>query len=235
MNRADGLLAQTPTVLPSCMPPRASHAASPVGILNGAGYEIWDPRVDPFIAQNYDPRNLSGKRACKADLQRTFGLREDPEVPLLGTVSRLVSQKGFDLLEGILDDLLRRGVQLVVLGSGDRKCQDFFQRAAQRDPARLGVRIAFEEALAHKIEAGADMFLMPSLYEPSGLNQLYSLKYGTIPIVRATGGLKDSVEEFDPRRDEATAFDSTGTMAQRFWRPWTALWRSSAKRNSGEP
>jgi 1,4-alpha-glucan branching enzyme len=212
-----------------------ARAASLAGILNGAGYEIWNPRVDPFIAQNYDPQDLSGKGACKADLQRTFGLREDPEIPLLGTVSRLVSQKGFDLLEGILDDLLRRGVQLVVLGSGDRKYQDFFQRAAQRDPARLGVRIAFEEALAHKIEAGADMFLMPSLYEPSGLNQLYSLKYGTIPIVRATGGLKDSVEEFDPRRDEATAFDSTGTMAQRFWRPWTALWRSSAKRNSGEP
>src|SRR4029077_2140607 len=119
------------------------------------------------------PGDLSGKRLCKADLQRTFGLREEPETPLLGAVSRLVSQKGFDLLEGILDPLLQRGVQVVILGSGDRNYQDFFQTAAQRYPGRVGVRIAFEDALAHKIEAGADMFVMPSRYEPSGLNQLY--------------------------------------------------------------
>jgi 1,4-alpha-glucan branching enzyme len=176
----------------------AARAGSLVGILNGADYEVWDPRVDPLIAANYGPGNLSGKRACKADLQRTFGLGEEPEIPLLGMVSRLVSQKGFDLLEGILDDLLQMGVQLAVLGTGDPQYQDFLQTAARRHSGRLGVRIAFEEAVAHKIEAGADMFLMPSRYEPSGLNQLYSLKYGTIPIVRATGGLKDSVQEFDP-------------------------------------
>jgi 1,4-alpha-glucan branching enzyme len=183
-----------------------ARAASLVGILNGADYEIWNPRMDRFIATNYGPGDLSGKRACKADLQKTFGLRVDPDIPLLGAVSRLVSQKGFDLLEGILDDLLQRGVQLVILGSGERKYQDFFQTAAQRNPGRLGVRIAFEDALAHKIEAGADMFLMPSLYEPSGLNQLYSLKYGTIPIVRATGGLKDSVVEYDPATGKGNGF-----------------------------
>jgi starch synthase len=109
-------------------------------------------------------------------------------------------------LEGILDDLLQRGVQLVILGTGDRKYQDFFQTAARQNSEKLGVRIAFEDSLAHKIEAGADMFLMPSHYEPSGLNQLYSLKYGTIPIVRATGGLKDSVEEFDPSTGKGNGF-----------------------------
>jgi 1,4-alpha-glucan branching enzyme len=195
-----------------------ARAASLVGILNGADYEIWNPQADRFIARNYGPGNLSGKGVCKADLQRTFGLTEDPETPLLGAVSRLVSQKGFDLLEEILDDLLERSVQLVVLGSGDRKYQDSFQTAAQRNPRRLGVRIAFEDALAHKIEAGADMFLMPSRYEPSGLNQLYSLKYGTIPIVRATGGLKDSVEEFDPSTGKGNGFqfdqyDGAGLLA----------------------
>jgi starch synthase len=174
--------------------------------LNGADYEIWNPQVDRFIAGNYGLGDLSGKGACKAGLQRTFGLRVDPEIPLLGAVSRLVSQKGFDLLEGILDDLLQRGVQIVILGSGERKYQDFFQMVAQRNPGKLGVRIAFEDALAHKIEAGADMFLMPSRYEPSGLNQLYSLKYGTIPIVRATGGLKDSVEEYDPATGKGNGF-----------------------------
>jgi starch synthase len=183
-----------------------ARAASLVGILNGADYGIWNPRTDRFIASNYGPGSLFGKRACKASLQKTFGLRQDAAIPLLGAVSRLVSQKGFDLLEGILDDLLRLGVQLVILGAGDRKYQDFFQSAAQRNPGKLGVRIAFEDALAHKIEAGADMFLMPSRYEPSGLNQLYSLKYGTIPIVRATGGLKDSVAEYDPATGTGDGF-----------------------------
>jgi 1,4-alpha-glucan branching enzyme len=195
-----------------------ARAASLVGILNGADYQIWNPQMDPFIARKYGPRNLSGKAVCKADLQRAFGLREDPKIPLLGAVSRLAPQKGFDLLQEILGDLLQRGLQLVILGTGDRKYQDFFQAAARQNSGRLGVRIAFEDALAHKIEAGADMFLMPSRYEPSGLNQLYSLKYGTIPIVRATGGLKDSVEEFDPSTGKGNGFrfdhyDGAGLLA----------------------
>ena len=121
-------------------------------------------------------------------------------------VSRLAAQKGLDLVEAMLDRLVQRELQFVVLGTGDKCYQDRFQAAALRYPGRIAVRISFDEVLAHKIEAGADIFLMPSRYEPSGLNQLYSMKYGTIPIVRATGGLKDSVEEFDPARGTGTGF-----------------------------
>jgi starch synthase len=121
-------------------------------------------------------------------------------------ISRIVIQKGFDLLTEALDELLRRELQLVILGTGQEQFQEFLQEAAGRYPTKMGVRIAFDEALAHKIEAGADLFLMPSLYEPCGLNQMYSLKYGTIPIVRATGGLRDTVQEFDPRTGQGTGF-----------------------------
>jgi 1,4-alpha-glucan branching enzyme len=175
-----------------------AHAAHLAGILNGVDYRTWSPQTDPSIAQTYSPKDLSGKRACKAALQNTFGLAPDPGAPLLGVVSRLVSQKGFDLLQTIFEDLAHRQIQFVLLGAGDRCYEDFFHAMAHQYPGKIGVRIGFDEDLAHQIEAGADMFLMPSRYEPSGLNQLYSLKYGTIPIVRATGGLKDSVEEFDP-------------------------------------
>lgn len=174
------------------------RAARVVGILNGVDYNVWNPVTDPLIAQHYGPGDLAGKCLCKEDLQRTFGLPQQSCIPLLGIVSRLASQKGLDLVEAILDELLTMDIQLVVLGSGDRHYQDYFRSAALRHAGKLAVRIGFDEALAHKIEAGADMFLMPSRYEPCGLNQLYSLKYGTIPIVRATGGLKDSVQEFDP-------------------------------------
>jgi 1,4-alpha-glucan branching enzyme len=180
--------------------------APAVGILNGVDYEVWNPATDSFIAQNYGPSDLRGKRACKADLQKIFGLPQEPGTPLLSIVSRLVSQKGFDLLEMIMDELLAKDIQFVLLGTGAKRYQESFQSAASRHRQKLGVRIAFEEALAHKIEAGADMFLMPSRYEPSGLNQLYSLKYGTVPIVRATGGLRDTVEEFDPVTGKGNGF-----------------------------
>jgi starch synthase len=121
-------------------------------------------------------------------------------------VTRLAEQKGIDLVQAVFDKLLERGLQFVLLGTGDAGLQDYFRVAAARHPGRVGVRIAFDEEVAHKIEAGADMFLMPSRYEPAGLNQLYSLKYGTIPIVRATGGLKDSVAEFDPATGAGTGF-----------------------------
>ncbi len=176
------------------------------GILNGADYSQWNPETDPFIAGNYSSRDLSGKEKCKADLQRAFGLPEEPGTPLLAMVSRLTSQKGFDLIATAFEDLFRREIQFVLLGSGETKYEDLFSAAVARYPMRGGVRIGFDEALAHRIEAGADMFLMPSLYEPCGLNQLYSLRYGTIPIVRATGGLKDSVEEYDPASGEGTGF-----------------------------
>jgi len=177
-----------------------------VGILNGVDYEIWNPVSDPFLIENYGIDNIEGKRACKADVQRLFGLEPSPSIPLIGIVSRLAAQKGMDLVQAALDRLLERDLQIVLLGSGDKAYQEFFESAARRRPDRLAVCIGFEERLAHKIEAGADMFLMPSRYEPSGLNQLYSMKYGTIPIARATGGLKDSVEEYDPARGTGVGF-----------------------------
>jgi 1,4-alpha-glucan branching enzyme len=182
------------------------RGADLVGILNGADYEVWDPVTDSFTARNYTPENLFGKRACKADLQGLFGLPKEPDVPLIGMVSRLVNQKGFDVIEAAMEELLQRDLQFVLLGKGDRRYEDNFRSVAERNRGKVGVKIAFEDALAHKIEGGADMFLMPSRYEPSGLNQLYSLKYGTIPIVRATGGLKDSVEEFDPVTERGNGF-----------------------------
>jgi 1,4-alpha-glucan branching enzyme len=183
-----------------------ARASQLVGVLNGADYEAWNPETDRLIAEHYCAEDLSGKRNCKAELQRTFGLKLDPEVPLIGVVARLAAQKGFDLIEAALEEMLGRDLQLVVLGTGDRRYEDFIRAVAKLNPEQLAVRIAFDDALAHQIEAGADMFLMPSRYEPCGLNQLYSMKYGTIPIVRATGGLKDSVEEFDPAGGSGTGF-----------------------------
>lgn len=169
------------------------------GILNGADYSVWNPATDGFIARNYSPDNLSGKHGCKADLQRSLKLALRPDVMLIGMVSRLVSQKGFDLLERIMEQMLHRDIQFVLLGTGDPHYERFLSDMASRYRERARVRIGFDDAMAHRIEAGADVFLMPSHYEPSGLNQLYSLKYGTIPIVRATGGLKDSVQDFNYR------------------------------------
>ena len=182
------------------------RAKDVIGIMNGANYDVWNPAADPFLARNFSPEDLAGKQACKADLQEIFGLPQTGCVPLLAVVSRLAAQKGVDLLESVLDRLLQRDVQFVLLGAGDKHYQEYFQAAALRYPGKLGVRISFDEALAHKIEAGADIFLMPSRYEPSGLNQLYSMKYGTIPVVRGTGGLRDSVDEFDSDRGSGTGF-----------------------------
>ena len=182
---------------------RGSHL---FGILNGADYDVWNPQIDRSIARSYGPEDVSGKQACKAELQKLFDLPINPDAPLLGSVSRLASQKGFDLIEAVADDLMERDLQFVLVGSGDQHYQELFRTLATRYPGKLSVKIAFDEKLAHQVEAGADMFLMPSRYEPSGLNQLYSLKYGTIPIVRATGGLKDSVQEFDPSTRAGTGF-----------------------------
>jgi 1,4-alpha-glucan branching enzyme len=170
------------------------------GILNGADYSVWNPATDPLIARNYGPGNLAGKQMCKADLQRSLKLALRPDAMLIGMVSRLVSQKGFDLLEPVMEQLLSRDVQFVLLGTGDAHYERFFRDMASRFRERARVQIGFDDRMAHRIESGADVFLMPSHYEPSGLNQLYSLKYGTIPIVRATGGLKDSVQDFSYQR-----------------------------------
>ena len=176
------------------------------GILNGVDYEDWSPEHDAHIAARYSADDRAGKATCKADLQAVMGLPVDQKVPLIGIVSRLADQKGFDLLAAIMPQLLRKRLQLVVLGSGDALYQDLFLELQRRFKKRLAVRIAFDNTLAHKIEAGSDMFLMPSRYEPCGLNQMYSLRYGTIPVVRATGGLQDSVVEFDADRGAGTGF-----------------------------
>jgi starch synthase len=176
------------------------------GILNGVDYNQWNPAVDPLIAQRYSENNLEGKRLCKDSLQRTMGLAIKPEVPLFGVISRLTSQKGIDLIEKVFAALMERDVQVVLLGSGESRYEDFFARVAAQFRGKVGVRIGFDEALAHQIEAGADIFLMPSLFEPCGLNQMFSLKYGTIPIVRAVGGLKDTVEDYNAERSAGTGF-----------------------------
>ena len=176
------------------------------GILNGVDYRTWDPQTDSHLRRRFSAKDLRGKRACKADLQGSFGLESSPDTPVLGMVTRLTSQKGVDLVEAAFDRLAAGDCQFVLLGSGDRKSQDFFQAAANRYPGRVGVTIGFDEALAHRIIAGADVLLMPSRYEPGGLTHLYGMKYGTVPLVRATGGLKDTVTEFEPSTGRGNGF-----------------------------
>jgi len=179
------------------------------GILNGVDYQSWNPKTDPHIAANFDSRNLSGKKACKQDLAKIYGLKGTSGVPIIGIVSRLADQKGFDILAEAMDELLKLDLHLVLLGTGDAKYEKQFDALGKKHAGRLGVKIAFDNVLAHKIEAGSDMFLMPSKYEPCGLNQMYSLKYGTIPIVRATGGLDDTIQKFDSRTGEGNGFKFT--------------------------
>jgi starch synthase len=167
------------------------------GILNGIDTAEWDPATDRHLPASFDALKLAGKAACKKALQEELGLPARPEVPLLAVVSRLADQKGIDLLLAALPDLLRRDLQLAVLGSGRRDWEEALVHAAHHHHGRLGVRIGFDEGLAHRIEAGADLFLMPSRFEPCGLNQLYSLRYGTVPVARRVGGLADTIEDFD--------------------------------------
>ena len=177
------------------------------GVLNGVDYGVWNPATDPHIKARYSAEDLKGKRECKRDLLKAFGLgAKDLKRPLIGVVSRLSAQKGADLIGEAAPELMAAGVRLVVLGSGDAKYEELFRGLAAQYPEQVGVRIAYDDALAHKIEAGADIFLMPSRYEPCGLNQIYSLKYGTVPVVRATGGLDDTVEEFDRAAGAGTGF-----------------------------
>jgi len=184
-----------------------SRADRLVGILNGVDYSTWDPEKDEFIAQNYSDENLKGKEICKKDLLASFRLPdENLHRPLIGIVSRFVDQKGFDLLAEISGELMKEDVAIVALGNGSAEYEALFQKLAQKYPARVGVKIGYDNALAHKIEAGADMFLMPSRFEPCGLNQIYSLRYGTVPIVRATGGLDDTVQKFVARTQQGTGF-----------------------------
>ena len=178
-----------------------------IGILNGVDYTVWNPADDKLIAARYSAKDLTGKQACKKDLLEIYGLSPEHESrPLLGIVSRFADQKGFDLIAAVANELMQEDLILTVLGTGERRYEELFEALANEFPGRVGVRIAYDDELAHKIEAGADMFLMPSRYEPCGLNQVYSLKYGTVPIVRATGGLDDTVESFDVEQGTGTGF-----------------------------
>jgi starch synthase len=177
------------------------------GITNGVDYDLWNPATDPHIAKNFNGRDLRGKRACKLDLLRTFGLPPDPDRPIIATISRLVAQKGYDLIREAAGALVSSGAFFIALGAGAREYEDFLQRWQDSAPRQVGIYKGYAgEPLAHQIEAGADMFLMPSLYEPCGLNQMYSMRYGTVPVVRATGGLDDTVENFNEASGSGNGF-----------------------------
>lgn len=163
------------------------------GIINGIDYSVWDPSIDEHIPAKFSPKSLAGKAKCKAALQNELGLPTSPDVPMLGIISRLADQKGFDLIAEIIDQLMLENIQLVVLGTGDEKYHEILRKIGAKYKDKASINIAFSNPLAHKIEAASDMFLMPSRYEPCGLNQLYSLKYGSVPVVRRTGGLADTI------------------------------------------
>jgi starch synthase len=184
-----------------------SRASTVTGILNGVDYDEWSPQTDKFIAAKYSPQDLTGKQACKQDLLNAFGVANaNPKLPVIGIVSRFAAQKGFDLIAQIMDRLAREEMIVVALGAGDKQYEEMFVRLNKQFPNKIAVKVAYDNAIAHKIEAGSDMFLMPSKYEPCGLNQIYSLKYGTVPIVRATGGLDDTIEPWDARTGKGTGF-----------------------------
>jgi starch synthase len=186
-----------------------SRSADLVGILNGIDYDQWDPARDPHLPAPYDASRLDGKLAAKKAVLEAFGLPRHAagrKRPLVGMISRLVDQKGFDLLAELSDELPRLDAAFVLLGTGERRYEDLWLALAARHPERVAAKIGFDEALAHRIEAGADVFLMPSRFEPCGLNQMYSLRYGTPPVVRATGGLYDTVRNYDAATGMGTGF-----------------------------
>ncbi len=177
------------------------------GITNGVDYELWNPETDPYIAANFSASDLTGKRECKLDLLRRFGLPLEPERPIIAIISRLVAQKGYDLIRQSAGAILETGAFFIALGAGAKEYEDFLQRWHDGATNRVGIYKGYAgEPLAHQIEAGADMFLMPSNYEPCGLNQMYSMRYANVPIVRATGGLDDTVSNYDAVRGNGNGF-----------------------------
>lgn len=169
------------------------------GILNGVDVDVWNPATDPALPRNYTAETVAeGKAACKAALQKQMGLSQRPDVPLFGMISRMTSQKGLDLLAECADDLLKLDAQFAFLGTGEERFERWLNDLARRRPDRVAATIGFDEELAHRIEAGADVYLMPSRFEPCGLNQMYSMRYGAVPLVRAVGGLGDSITDVKP-------------------------------------
>ena len=179
------------------------------GVLNGIDMKLYDPRTDNRIVKNFSAEDMTGKDACKAELRRMVGLREEAHTPIVAMVSRLVSHKGLDLICEVLHDMMELPMQMVVLGTGDQRYEEFFHWAAQQYPGRMAVRMDYNEDLSMAIYAGADLFLMPSKSEPCGLSQMIAMRYGTVPIVRETGGLKDTVQPCESWRDAGNGFSFT--------------------------
>lgn len=177
-----------------------------IGITNGVDYDVWNPATDAEIPAHFHAGDLTGKRMCKQALLETFSLPVELDKPVFGVVTRLTSQKGVELIREAAGEIIATGAYFVALGSGDKTYEDFFQALRDYAPSQVGVYKGYNESLAHLIEAGADIFLMPSQFEPCGLNQMYSLRYGTVPVVRAVGGLDDTVEDFDLIRRTGTGF-----------------------------
>ena len=182
-----------------------AHSRKLFGILNGVDYDEWSPAVDEYLVKKYDVRKISGKKECKADVQKRFNLEIREDVAVIGFVGRFAEQKGIGLIAGVLEGILDLDVQVIMLGTGEKWAQDFFGELAYRRP-NFALHVGYSDELAHKIEAGSDMFLMPSIFEPCGLNQIYSLSYGTLPIVRAAGGLDDTIVNFDPQEGLGNGF-----------------------------
>ena len=182
------------------------HSTKLFGILNGVDYEEWSPAIDTLIPANYDIDMMDGKKICKQELQKTFNLPQREDVPVIGLVGRLADQKGISLLAEAIGGLLEMDIQIVLLGTGEKWAENFFNHIASIYPGKFGTYIGYKNDLAHQIEAGSDFFLMPSLFEPCGLNQIYSLRYGTLPIVRATGGLDDTIENYQPYTGRGDGF-----------------------------
>lgn len=186
------------------------------GIVNGIDFDVWNPATDAELPARFDGSHLSGKALCKSALLDHFGLSPDLGRPVLASITRLTSQKGIDLMMAAADEIVGAGARLVSLGSGESRYEDFWQRLRDRHPDSVGIFRGYNEKLSHLIEAGADMFLMPSKFEPCGLNQMYSLRYGTVPIVRAVGGLDDTVEEFDAVTGRGNGFKFAEYRADKF-------------------
>jgi starch synthase len=187
-----------------------------IGITNGVDYDVWNPATDAELPAHYNARDLSGKRECKRALLERLGLPVDLDKPVFANISRLTAQKGFELIQQVAGDIIASGAYFVALGSGEKKYEEFLQYLRDRAPRQVGIYKGYNESLAHLIEAGADMFLMPSRFEPCGLNQMYSLRYGTVPIVRAVGGLDDTVQNFDLASGTGNGFKFREFSAEKF-------------------
>ena len=187
-----------------------------IGIVNGVDYEIWNPETDPALPAHYNAQSLEGKRECKRALLESFSLPVDLERPVFANITRLTAQKGIDLIMEVAVEILATGAYIISLGSGERRYEDFWQRLRDYAPRQVGIYRGYNEDLAHKIEAGADIFLMPSRFEPCGLNQMYSLRYGTVPIVRAVGGLDDTVRSYDAVSGTGNGFKFAEFRADKF-------------------